>query len=88
MGIYGLIALFVVEFVIGLVPGLGAWCTDEWIYPKCCFYGLLVHACLYFFATHLWKNEYFIQEDKVMEEARKQSETSKPDEKLDAQSTE
>lgn len=38
---------------------------------------------LYIMSTYLWKNEFLIQESKIVEKARKYSETEKPDEKLD-----
>lgn len=40
---------------------------------------------LYIMSTYLWKNEFLIQESKIIEKARKYSETDKPDEKLDAE---
>jgi hypothetical protein len=58
--------LFFVKFVIGVVPGMDAACSPEWIYPKCMFFGLFVHLIIYGMATYLYYNEYLIQEDKIM----------------------
>lgn len=63
--------MFVIELITGIVPGIGATCTEEWVYPKCMFAGLALHALIYTLATYLWKKEYFIQEDKLMAEAER-----------------
>jgi len=58
--------LFVILFVIGVIPGIDAVCTPEWVYPKCMFFGLFVHMITYGMATYLYYNEYLIEEDKIM----------------------
>ena len=75
-----LFGLYIIQLIIGLVPGLRAWCTTTQVYPICSFYALFVHIFLYLTALYLWKNEYLIEEDKIMADARRQSATEKPDE--------
>lgn len=58
--------LFAIKFVIGVIPGIGATCTPDWIYPPCMFFGLIVHCCIYAMGTYLHRKEYLIQEDKIM----------------------
>lgn len=61
-----IVFLFVVKLVIGVVPGIDAVCTPEWIYPKCMFFGLFLYMITYGMATYLYYNNYLIQEDKIM----------------------
>jgi hypothetical protein len=75
-----LFGLYIIQLIIGVVPGLRAHCTATQVWPLCMFYMLFLHILLYATAFYLWKNEYLIEEDKIMAEARRLSQTEKPDE--------
>ena len=71
-----LLFLYLIGFVLGVTPGTSAFCTERWVYPICCFFALGIHTMLYLLGFYLFKTEYLIQEDKIMEEAKRLSTTT------------
>ena len=50
---------------IGFIPKFGSWCSPDWVYPISYHIMMLTHVANYFLARHLWKKEYYMQEDLV-----------------------
>ena len=50
---------------IGCIPDFGSWCHENWVYPRSYLFLMFTHFIVYFIATHLWKKEYYMQEDLI-----------------------